>query len=165
MYIEKNKIKYSNMMTRGFLDAAYHLKNCEKRDGWLLGLYAPAYTANLAFACELYFKQILFLNKISTKENGKNIHGLKKLFMKIPVDIQQEIEAEYNKRMTTKALGIEPVQFLNVKECLDMYNTAFEDWRYIYEGGKECNTVAGIEFFNLVDAVQKIVDEKVNDND
>lgn len=66
------------MMTRGFLDVAYHLKNCEKRDGWLLGLYAPAYTANLAFACELYFKQILFINKISTKENGKNYSWSKK---------------------------------------------------------------------------------------
>ena len=165
MHMEKNKIKYSNMMTRGFLDAAYYLKNCEKKDGLLLGLYAPAYTANLAFACELYFKQILFVNKISTKENGKNIHGLKNLFMKIPEKIREEIEAEYNKRMTTKVTATEPVRFLSVKECLDKYNTAFEDWRYIYEGDKECNTVAGIEFFNLVDAVQKIVDEKVNDND
>lgn len=52
--------------------------------------------------------------------------------------------------------------FTSIMECLNMYNTAFEDWRYIYEGGKECNTVAGTEFFNLVGAVQKIADEKVN---
>lgn len=31
-----------------------------------------------------------------------------------------------------------------------MYNTAFEDWRDIYEGGKECNTIAGIEFSILL---------------
>ena len=56
------------------------------------------------------------------------------------------------------------IQYNSVTECLDVYNKAFEDWRYIYEGGKDCNTVAGIEFFNLAYAVKKVVDQNVNDD-
>lgn len=58
-----NRIQEANMVTNGYLDAAKYLKKCEKQNILLMGIYAPAYTANLAFACELYFKQLLMIKK------------------------------------------------------------------------------------------------------
>ena len=47
-----------------------------------MGVYAPAYTVNLAFACELYFKQLLMIRGIDITENGRKIHKLKKFVFK-----------------------------------------------------------------------------------
>ncbi len=155
---EKSKInvKESNMLTNGFFDAACYLKKCEKADGFLLGIYAPAYTVNLALACELYFKQLLYINGIDAKENGRNIHGLKALFKKVPSNIQTEIQKIYLENKNSN-------QYMSIDECLNLYDTAFEDWRYTYEGGKDCNTVADKDFFDFVHALKMVADKKAEE--
>ena len=138
--MNENKVKESNMVANGFLDAAYYLKKCEAKDMVLLGVYAPAYTANLAFACELYFKQLLYIKGIDVTR----IHGLKKLYEKIPQDMQNEIIIEYQRNLQSEE---KEIQSMTIQDCLDRYDTAFEDWRYIYEGNKKSNTTAEKDFF------------------
>ena len=133
---------------------------CVEKEYTLLGIYAPAYTANLALACELYFKQLLVIRKIDVTENGRKIHKLKNLYLKIPFELQSQIENKYNEKIKPKKLNAE-IEFMTLSECLDKYDTAFEDWRYTYEGNKKANTVAGEEFFVLVDVVKEIADEIV----
>lgn len=151
-----DKIKEANMVSNGYLDAAKYLKMCENNDGLVMGMYAPAYTANLALACELYFKQILMIRKIHIKHE----HELKGLFKKIPHDIKLKIEEKYNEKMQVKFSEC-AIQSMTLDECLDKYNTAFEDWRYTYEGGKKANTIAEVHFFVLVDVAKMITDEMV----
>lgn len=146
------------MIANGFFSAACYLKDCEKNNGFLMGMYAPAYTANLAFACELYFKQLL---GIIQKDNIQG-HKLKTLFEEISPEVKKEIKTEYNKKMNNDDEGKNTYKTLSFEDCLDVYNTAFEDWRYTYEGGKTCNTVAEREFFTLVSIVKRIADKKIN---
>ena len=78
-----NRIEEANMVSNGYLSAARYLKMCVEKEYTLLGIYAPAYTANLALACELYFKQLLVIRKIDVTENGRKIHKLKNLYLTI----------------------------------------------------------------------------------
>lgn len=149
-----NRIREAHMIAKGYLDAAEYLKSCEKENGWLMGEYASAYTANLAFACELYFKQLLMIRKIDVK----HVHVLKDLFLKISPDIKLKIEAKYNEKMKVE-LSERAMQPMTLDECLDKYNTAFKEWRYTYEGGKAMNTIAEIHFFVLVRELKEITDE------
>lgn len=71
-------------------------------------------TVNIAFACELYLKAILRESGNKTK-----LHNLEKLYVKLPDEIKNEIEKNFNGD-----------DFL--KELKGICN-AFVDWRYVYE--------------------------------
>ena len=58
--------------------------------------------------------------------------------------MQNEIIIEYQRNLQSEE---KEIQSMTIQDCLDRYDTAFEDWRYIYEGNKKCNTTAEKDFF------------------
>ena len=55
------KIEKMQMAADGFMAAADYLDQAISKDGFLLGIYGSEYTANLAFGCEVYLKQLQLL--------------------------------------------------------------------------------------------------------
>lgn len=155
MTYEMNKIKEANMIANGYMNAAKYLKKCEQENLSLMGIYASAYTTNLAFACELYFKQLLLLS-------GKNIdgHKLNELFSDLPDKLRVKVEKEYSAKVLSET-SKRNVQPMSLNECLKEYNSAFCDWRYTFEGNKATNRIADLHFFILADVLKQVADDMI----
>lgn len=87
--------------------------------------YAIPAIVNLAFACELYLKALLYR---SGDRKVIQSHCLNKLFSMLPDSTQGQMENEYAARSRY------PV---TLKQTLGVHSKAFENWRYAYEPDKK----------------------------
>ena len=148
------KIQKAVMVADGFYDAAVFLKEQMRQDGLKLVVYGPPYTANLAFACEVYLKQ---LNEIE----GRTIkgHTLSKLFNKLDEKTRTDIENEYKRRCeidVNEHPGM-PIELRLLSECIKEYDSAFEDWRYWYEGKKKSKSLGWRDFHIFIEVIRERV--------
>lgn len=60
---------------------------------------------------------------------------------------------EYNKRAKLS------YDFKTLDECLNMYDKAFEDWRYCYEGNKKSNLLRSLDLSIFIDCIKEEVDK------
>ena len=80
------------------------------------------YAVNMALACELYMKALLIIQSPdSTFTRG---HDLEKLFYSLEEDLQQQIEMEFQRRVTS------PRGF---KYFIKSQKNVFINWRYAFE--------------------------------
>lgn len=77
---------------------------------------------NAAFACEVFLKLLLYLNK----KDFKKQHGLKSLFDDLPINVKEYIKGYVIEKQGRwcDAFGI---------ELLEKEDKAFNSWRYNYE--------------------------------
>lgn len=120
MSITKDFVTIDEMhrTARGFINTACLLKGDNLSFDYY-ALYAPAYAVNLAFACELSLKEIILI----LGSTYKGIHYLDDLFAALPLNLQQEIQANYNYEHPGE----------HIKDCLTAYRNAFVIWRYLHE--------------------------------
>lgn len=104
-----------------FSDCSDFCMREQEKDGRLY-LYTAPIVVNAAFACEIYLKLLLYLEKIGYKKE----HELKELFDKLPPEIKETIE-----KMTVQRCGYWKNQF--GMEVLSVLSNAFVEIRYIYE--------------------------------
>lgn len=153
--MDNSYIRKSMMNAEGYLEAANALRKKISNNGYYLGIYGPAYTANLAFACELYIKQLLLLT-------GRHMtgHKLENLYNELPEQYKQEIDISY-RDLCTKCIvkNKYKLQLRSLKDCIHAYNNAFEDWRYWYEGGKQSISLGWIDFHILIEVIKSKVEE------
>ena len=90
--MDKNNIERMQMNAEGFKAAANYFDQAISKYVVFLGVYGPAYTANLAFACELYLIQLLLLT--GKKQIG---HELKSLYQYLNDDTKAQIKRAYEK--------------------------------------------------------------------
>lgn len=157
--MNKEYIERAIMSAEGFVTAAKLLMEENNKDGWRLAQYAPAITTNLALACEIYMKQIIGF----TEEKYTSGHYLRYLYNKIEVKEKEIIERKFK---TEVKLFLEKnpnwMQELSIDSCLDKYNVAFENWRYIYEPEKaDANYVAGPDLEILASVLEEYIKDKL----
>lgn len=154
--IEKiKKIEKMQMTVDGFMAAADYLNQAISKDGVLLGIYGPAYTANLAFACEVYLKQLQLLT--IGIEKG---HELKRLYQSLNDDTKALIRGKYKNNCEKYCAEINNnTELQDLDLCLENYNKAFEDWRYWFEGEKSSSYIGGIEFRIFIKSLDELVSE------
>ena len=141
------------MNADGFLYAANCLRDSISKDGTMLGIYGPAYTANLAFACELYLKQLYIIENRDAWG-----HEIKKLFEELDESDKQKIIKEYENRCNDFSSN-RNVVIRKVEKLLEDYNTAFEDWRYWFEGGKASKHLGWCDFHIFINVIRDMVME------
>ena len=128
--MKKVYIERALMSAEGFVMAAKLLIEKTNKNAWYLGIYAPAITANLSFACEIYMKQIIGFNE----EKYTQGHYLSDLYKKISPEERKVIEDKFNDKIKCfferNSDWCEPI---SINDCLNKYNKAFEEWRYVYE--------------------------------
>lgn len=155
--MDKNIITRMQMNAEGFMAAANYLDQAISKNGVLLGVYGPAYTANLAFACELYLKQLLLLT--GEKRTG---HDLKNLYQYLNDDTKVQIKREYERKCEEYHAKVDGnIELRDLDSCLESYNRAFEDWRYWYEGEKSSNCIGWKDFHILIKTLAELI-EKLN---
>ena len=154
------KVSRAMMGAEGFMYAAKCLRDSIYANGVMLGIYGPAYTANLAFACELYLKQLLTLDNKDVRG-----HKLLELYGNLNEEYRKDIEKEYISRCN-EFLRERDVEMRSLEKCLADYNSAFEDWRYWYEGGKESKVMGWYDFHIFIeilrDQIHLLQNEEVN---
>ena len=148
---KETKLNRALMDADGFLFAANFLRDAIFANYLGLVVYGPAYTANLAFACELYLKQLLIL-----EDNEQRGHKLKDLYNCLSADSKDFISAEYVKRCNDFKEKHD-VTLSSFEDCLENYNTAFEDWRYWYEGNKNSKMMGWYDFHILIEILREMV--------
>ena len=150
-----NKLEKMKMTADGFVAAADYLNQAISKDGFLLGIYGPAYTANLAFACEVYLKQLQLLT-VGIKKG----YELKCLYQSLSDDAKEKIRSKYENYC--KKYHIENnsnTKLQDIDSCLESYNKAFEDWRYWFEGGKSSTYIGGKELHLFAKSLAELVSE------
>lgn len=153
--MDKNIIERMQMNAEGFMAAANYLDQAISKNGVLLGIYGPAYTTNLAFACELYLKQLLLLT--GEKRTG---HELKSLYQYLNDDAKAQIKREYEKKCEEYHTKVDSkVELRGLDSCLEAYNKAFEDWRYWYEEKKSSNCIGWKDFHILIETLAELVEQ------
>jgi hypothetical protein len=85
---------------------------------------AIPFIVNAAFAIELYLKTLAAVHKKTLRG-----HELAKLFDALPVAAAAEIDAH----CPAAAAGHKVAKGRSFRDCLVAMNTAFVDWRYLYE--------------------------------
>lgn len=149
------KIEKMQMTADGFIAAADYLDQAISKDGFLLGIYGPAYTANLAFGCEVYLKQLQLLTG-----DVKNGHELKCLYQALNDDIKAMIRSKYENDCQKYCEEINNnAELQNLDLCLKNYNKAFEDWRYWYEGEKSSSYIGWVELRIFAKNLAELVSE------
>ncbi|MDD6400033.1 MAG: hypothetical protein PUG10_00305 [Lachnospiraceae bacterium] len=157
--MDKVYIERALMSAEGFGAAAKLLMEKTNKNAWYLGIYAPAITANLSFACEIYMKQIIGFNE----EKYTKGHYLRDLYRKISPQEREFIEGEFDEKVKSflrkNSDWMEP---FSINNCLDDYNKAFEEWRYVYEP-KESNAyfVAGPSLEILACVLEEYIKDKL----
>lgn len=155
--MDKNNIERMQMNAEGFKAAANYLDQAISKNGVFLGVYGPAYTANLAFACELYLKQLLLLT--GKKQIG---HELKSLYQYLNDDTKAQIKRAYEKKCEEFYAEVDNnVELRDLDSCLEAYNKAFEDWRYWYEGGKSSDCIGWKDFHILIETLDELIEKLI----
>ncbi|NTV06155.1 MAG: hypothetical protein HGA59_06560 [Chlorobiaceae bacterium] len=93
--------------------------------------YAIPFIVNGAFSIELYLKTLHLI--FSNPQKG---HKLLILFNNLPEALQITIKQSANEFMIKHKLSPEP----DLLAIFEVINSAFEDWRYLHEEGKEKKT-------------------------
>lgn len=108
----------------------------------MLGDNMNAFFTNVSFACELYLKCLLLMQKIDCRKE----HNLYKLFKKLPEEIQNEIKEAHPYGNTTKNC---------FEQEIDDLGQAFVVFRYMYEKG---NMAYNAQFLlELIDILHKYI--------
>lgn len=106
------------------------------------------------FACELLLKALLYYEK---KENKlKQEHKLLNLYKLLDNKTQQDLDTKYQKTIQV-IIETEEIEFQHMStivDCFTAYDNSFIDFRYIYEGDKQSNTVAGKDLKILLEVLQ-----------
>lgn len=151
--MDKSIIVKMQMNANGFMAAANYLKQAISKNALLIGIYGPAYTANLAFACELYLKQLLLLTGV--KKKG---HELKVLYQYLNDDIKVQIRSEYERKCEEFRTKINrDMEIRDLDTCLEDYNKAFEDWRYWFEGEKSSDRMGWEDFHLFIETLVELI--------
>ena len=118
-------------MANSFYDIGRLANEYDKEEGTASILFAcdafyaiPA-IVNLAFACELYLKALLYQSGFVDAIRN---HNLNELFCKLPDSTQGQMENEFAARSRYP---------ITLKQILEIHSKAFENWRYAYEPEKE----------------------------
>lgn len=82
------------------------------------------------------------------------------LFEKVDDSIKKSIIRNYeNKCEEHNKCSKLSYDFKTLDECLNMYDNAFEDWRYYYEGNKKSNLLGGLDLSIRIDCIEEEVDK------
>lgn len=157
--MDKVYIERAIMSAEGFVTAAKLLMEENSKDGWRLAQYAPAITVNLVLACEIYMKQISGYNEKEYIEG----HYLRYCYDKIDKQEKEIIERKFDDEVKL-FLEKNPnwMQELSIDGCLDKYNKAFVDWRYIYEPSKkDVYFVVGPDLEILASVLEEYIKDKL----
>ena len=139
-------------------------------------------TVSYSFSAELLLK--LLVSLISGKKI-KNEHKLEKLYNKVPLEYQSEIEKKYELKKETKNEKLKPIKLcfnahidnkenskdennitqLSITELLKIHSESFIKWRYLYEINE--NEYYYYEFnFKLMDdlinSIIEVINEQIN---
>lgn len=91
------------------------------------------------------------------KENKlKQEHKLLNLYKLLDNKTQQDLDTKYQKTIQV-IIETEEIEFQHMStivDCFTAYDNSFIDFRYIYEGDKQSNTVAGKDLKILLEVLQ-----------
>jgi hypothetical protein len=115
-----------------------HTMRTSPPDDWHPELIIPDVVIS-AFACELYFKCMLTIEK---KSDPPRIHHLDRLFTMLSADLQQKIERRWDAYVeNSKMIGVllADTELNLTREAFWLVTVlwqarkAFEEWRYVFE--------------------------------
>lgn len=92
------------------------------------GAAMSPFVVNIALAIELFFKTLAM-------QHGKKLHGheITKLFKKLPSSAKADVEKQLKRLSSTSQWAGTIKNMQDITAMLDEVDTAFVDWRYLYE--------------------------------
>lgn len=116
-YLAKEAFKHAC----AFFDCANYFMTSTSRDDAFKKYYIHPVIVNIAFACEIFLKSIMYLYAMEAKG-----HSLKDLIKNLPEDDKMFLDGKLTKAYNgeTDMLG---------SRYLENISNAFTDWRYSYE--------------------------------
>ena len=149
--IDRNRCKES---ADAFFDMACMIDNDPRYWEFKNEMLVP-YVVNLMFACELYFKYLLMpYIDFSIKKN--KIHRIKELYDWLQSNnpkAADKLMLFYNKSFGSST------SFHELIEVLNMYNNAFDEYRYIYET-QDNKKLYSTEIAALARSLKRLADEE-----
>lgn len=122
----------------------------------------------LAFAIELYIKELYFVMKLKVPR-GRNGHNILELFRELPIEVQEEIRQHSSIKKVTNFYSMQAPIYIpqdkDEKPIDDIFeqqlykiSNSFEKWRYSYESATLQYEVSFA--LDFIKAVKSVADSK-----